>query len=99
MQVYSIGVTFYSHLTKRAIFLTHLLWQHSLSATVQVEEESVKYSEEGPLVYPEDSESFPRVREQTGEPGGLPSMGSHRVGHNWSDLAVADMKDKEEFSR
>ena len=25
----------------------------------------------------------------TAEPGGLPSMGSHRVGHNWSDLAVA----------
>ena len=25
----------------------------------------------------------------TGEPGGLPSVGSHRVGHNWSDLAVA----------
>ena len=24
----------------------------------------------------------------TGEPGGLPSMGSHRVGHDWSDLAV-----------
>ena len=23
------------------------------------------------------------------EPGGLPSMGLHRVGHNWSDLAVA----------
>ena len=25
----------------------------------------------------------------TAEPGGLPSMGSHRVGHNWGDLAVA----------
>ena len=25
----------------------------------------------------------------TGEPGGLPLMGSHRVGHDWSDLAVA----------
>ena len=25
----------------------------------------------------------------TGDPGGLPSMGSHRVGHNWSDLAAA----------
>ena len=25
----------------------------------------------------------------TGEPGGLPSMGSHRVGHDWSDLASA----------
>ena len=25
----------------------------------------------------------------TGEPGGLPSMGSHRIGHDWSDLAVA----------
>ena len=25
----------------------------------------------------------------TGEPGGLPSMGSHRVGHDWSDLAGA----------
>ena len=24
----------------------------------------------------------------TGEPGGLPSMGSHRVGHDWSDLVV-----------
>ena len=24
-----------------------------------------------------------------GEPGGLPSQGSHRVGHNWSDLAAA----------
>ena len=25
----------------------------------------------------------------TGEPGGLPSMGSHRVKHDWSDLAAA----------
>jgi len=24
-----------------------------------------------------------------GEPGGLPSVGSHRVGHNRSDLAAA----------
>jgi len=24
----------------------------------------------------------------TGEPGGLPSMGSHRVEHDWSDLAA-----------
>ena len=23
------------------------------------------------------------------EPGGLPSMGSHRVGHDWSDIAAA----------
>ena len=25
----------------------------------------------------------------TGEPGGLPSMGSHKVGHDGSDLAAA----------
>ena len=25
----------------------------------------------------------------TAEPGGLPSMGSHRVGHDWSELAAA----------
>ena len=25
----------------------------------------------------------------TREPGGLQSMGSHRVGHDWSDLAAA----------
>ena len=25
----------------------------------------------------------------TGEPGGLPSMGSHRVGHDWGDAAAA----------
>ena len=24
-----------------------------------------------------------------GEPGGLPSMGSHRVGHDWGNLAAA----------
>ena len=29
----------------------------------------------------------------TGEPGGLPSMGSHRVGHDWSDLAVIGSSD------
>ena len=28
---------------------------------------------------------IPRTR----DPGGLPSMGSHRVGHDWSDLAAA----------
>ena len=34
----------------------------------------------------------------TGEPGGLPSMGSHRVRHNWSDLAAAaaETNDKEQ---
>ena len=26
---------------------------------------------------------------ETGEPGGLPSMGLHRVRHDWSDLAAA----------
>ena len=26
---------------------------------------------------------------RTGVPGGLPSLGSHRVGHDWSDLAAA----------
>ena len=30
----------------------------------------------------------------TGEPGGLPSMGSHRVGHDWSDLAAAAAEGK-----
>ena len=25
----------------------------------------------------------------TGQPGGFPSVGSHRVGHDWSDLAAA----------
>ena len=29
---------------------------------------------------------IPRMR----EPSGLPSMGLHRVGHDWSDLAAAD---------
>ena len=27
-----------------------------------------------------------------GEPGGLPSMGSHRIGHDWSDLAAAETR-------
>ena len=32
----------------------------------------------------------------TGEPGGLLSMGSHRVGHDWSDLAAAAAAVKKE---
>ena len=34
----------------------------------------------------------------TGEPGGLPSMGSHRVGHDWSDLAAHKRDVKMSFS-
>ena len=29
---------------------------------------------------------------RTGEPGGLPSMGSHRVGHNWSDSSSSSCR-------
>jgi len=32
-----------------------------------------------------------------GEPGGLPSMGSLRVGHDWSDLAAAAAREKTHF--
>ena len=31
-----------------------------------------------------------------GEPGGLPSMGSHRFGHDWSDLAAAAAEEDQE---
>ena len=34
-----------------------------------------------------------------GEPGGLPSMGSHRVGHDWSDLAAAAAEKAREFQK
>ena len=34
-----------------------------------------------------------------GEPGGLPSMGSHRVGHDWSDLAAAAAAAAREWRR
>ena len=30
----------------------------------------------------------------TVEPGGLPSMGSHRVGHDWCDLPAAEELNK-----
>ena len=36
-----------------------------------------------PLVF------LPGEPQERAEPGGLPSMGSHRVRHDWSDLAVA----------
>ena len=32
----------------------------------------------------------------TGEPAGLPSIGSHRVGHDWSDLAATEAEDIKE---
>ena len=34
----------------------------------------------------------------TGEPGGLLSMGSHRVGHDWSDLAAVAAADCERMN-
>ena len=33
----------------------------------------------------------------TGEPGGLPSVGSHRVGHGWRDLAAAGLRKSVKF--
>ena len=33
------------------------------------------------------------------EPDGLPSMGLHRVGHNWSDLAAAAAADQKRRSK
>ena len=36
---------------------------------------------------------------ETGEPGGLPFMGSHRVGHDWSDSAAAAVDDKDLMSQ
>ena len=35
----------------------------------------------------------------TGEPGGLPSLGSHRVGYDWSKLAAAPRKESYEKPR
>ena len=35
-----------------------------------------------PVLLPGESQGW--------EPGGLPSMGSHKVGHDWCDLAAAD---------
>ena len=35
----------------------------------------------------------------TGKPGGLPSVGSHRVGHDLSDLAAAAELEDVSFSR
>ena len=35
----------------------------------------------------------------TGEPGGLPSMGSHGVGHDWSNLAAAAAQQKPKDAR
>ena len=32
---------------------------------------------------------LPRESQEWGKPGGLPSMGSHRAGHDWSNLAAA----------
>ena len=34
---------------------------------------------------------LPRESQEWGKPGGLPSMGSHRAGHDWSDIATANM--------
>ena len=34
---------------------------------------------------------LPGESQGQGEPGGLPSMGSHRVRHDWSDLAAMDI--------
>ena len=35
----------------------------------------------------------------TEEPGGLPSLGSHRVRHDWSDLAAAAEEEEEEKNK
>ena len=36
-----------------------------------------------------DCSHYIKLNPRDGEAGGLPSMGSHRVGYDWSDLAAA----------
>ena len=61
------------------------------------------YGEEPGKIRPEHGRTFPALEREMathssvlawripgmGEPGGLPSMGLHRVGHDGSDLAAA----------
>ena len=49
-----------------------------INSTLEMEKEMATYSRV--LAW-----RIPRMR----DPGGLPSMESHRVGHDWSDLAAA----------
>ena len=56
----------------------HEMWIQSLGQEDPLEEEMATYSSILAWRIP-----------GTEEPSGLPSMGSHRVGHDWSDLAAA----------
>ena len=38
------------------------------------------------------------VNPRVGEPGGLPSMGSHSVGHDWSDSAAAASRGQQSYN-
>ena len=54
------------------------MWAHSLGLEDSLEKEMATHSSVLAWTIP-----------GTGEPGGLPSMGSHRVRHDWSNLTAA----------
>ena len=66
-----------------------LLWIHqSLRATENRIPSPELWSHNNYKMAPHSSVPAWRIP-GTGQPGGLPSMGSHRVGQDWSDLAAA----------
>ena len=66
--------------------------EHELQ--IEIEESRENYSEKAMAPH---SNMLAWKIPGTGKLGGLPSLGSHRVGHNWSDLAAAAGKTTRPF--
>ena len=64
-------------------------WEHlSLPQPLTVPSHPQRHYQTGKAMAPHPSALAWKIQ-WTEEPGGLLSMGSHRVGHDWSDLAAA----------
>ena len=79
----------------RHLYLTVFNWVYDTAVFQASSALVVKVSNERSLLPPMEKETATHssvlawIILGTEEPGGLPSTGSHRVGHDWSDLAAA----------
>ena len=89
---------FLSFTTKQTMCFSFLFWLtsqgNSLAATQPLQEVNfIKTTANITIVKSKEMATHSSVLAwripETEEPSGLPSMGSHRVGHDWSDLAAA----------
>jgi len=91
-EIHALRATWPWEVVKRFLKLFPTDWEHTRrNYTIECEFSHMycRLQQSKPVAMATHSSTLAWRIPWTQEPGGLPSTGSHRVGHDWSDLAAA----------